>query len=622
MKKIYNLFCLFTIVTTSYAQNKQTEKADNLFDSYQYIDAIDAYQSLADSKNANTYVYKQLADCYYNIFNVEQASNWYAKAVEDKQDAETYYRYAQTLKSQGKYAEANAQMDVFASMMPNDQRAKTHRENPNYIPELADKSKLFDVQETSINDNKQSDFGSYLTNDNSLYFVSSRNTSSKTDKWTNQPYLDIYQSVRNSDGTFSEPQPVKQLNTPYHDGPISLSNDGNTIFFARDGNSTGDFKKLKGKNVKLGQQGLYKATRLNGEWVNIQPLPFNSSDYSVSHPSLSPDGKTLYFASNMPGGLGDTDIWKVTVNGDSYGTPENLGSLVNTEGKEGFPFISENGILYFASSGKQGFGGFDIFKVDLNSNEDAINLGKPVNTKSDDFSFSINTSKNIAFFSSNRTGVDNIYSATPICSYEAMVLATDSKTNASLSDAKVTVFDDKNNIVATQTTDSSGVTSFNLFCQPYYSILVSKDGYESSTVKLSNSDRKQKDVIVPLKPINELITETEVKLNNIYFEFDKSNITQQGANELDKLVEIMTEYPEMIILVKSHTDTKGNQAYNLKLSERRAQSTVQYLVSKGIDKERLMAKGMGSSEPKIDCKSNCTEEVDAQNRRSEFLIVK
>lgn len=622
MKIIYIVASLFFIVNTSYSQNKHTEKADKLFNTYQYVDAIDAYLEVVNDKKADGYVYKQLADSYYNMFNTTEAAKWYAKALESKQDAEVYFKYAQCLKTEGKYEEANKQMDIFSKMKPNDQRAKNHLANPNYIPRLADKDKLFDAEEISINDKAQSDFGAVLSNDNVLYFVSSRNASKKQDKWTNKPYLDIYESVRSNDGALSDPTPATDLNTPYHDGPVTLSADGNTIIFARDGHSDGNYKKDKKNNVKIAQQGLYKAIKRDGKWVDITPLPFNSINYSVSHPSLSEDGKTLYFASNMPGGLGDTDIWKVSVNGSQFGTPENLGPNVNTAGKEGFPFISENHILYYSSSGKQGFGGFDVFKVDLNTNEDAVNLGKPINTKSDDFSFSINTTKNVGYFASNRSGVDNIYMAIPICQSELTALITDIKTNTTLSNAKVSILDDKNNVITTQQTDAKGNTSFNIECQTNYVLNVSKEGYETTSYTVEPSNGGMVTAAVALNPINEMITETEVKLKNIYFEFNKSNITQQGANELDKLVSIMKDYPNMVILVKSHTDTKGSHEYNLKLSNERAQSTVQYVISKGISKDRISGQGLGSSEPKIDCKSNCTPEEDAQNRRSEFLIVK
>lgn len=610
------------LLTAAYAQEKHTAKADQLFESYQYVNAIEEYLKLAESKKADQYVYTQLADCYYNVFNTEEASKWYAKAVGGKASAETYYRYAQTLKALGKYQEANQQMDVFANMVPNDLRAKEHKANPNYIPSLANKAKMFDVADTNINSKGQSDFGAILTNDNTLYFASTRNTSKRTDKWNNQPYLDVFSATRNADGTLSEPTPVKELNTAFHDGPVTVSNDGNTMFFARDGHSEGQFERSKKTNTKVGQQGLYKAVKVDGKWSNVTALPFNSVNYSVTNPSLSKDGKTLYFASNMPGGYGESDIWKVSVAENGYGKPENLGEKINTPGKENFPFITDDNTLFFSSSGRQGFGGLDVFKTDLNASSSVQNIGKPVNTEKDDFSFSFNKVANIGYFSSNRNGNDAIFMATPICEAQAIVVVTNKKTGAVLANADVAILDAKGNLITTRKSDANGKVSYDLECETAYSLKAELANFEVAV----NSVQKTKsgEVTIPLEmvPVEVIITETEVILNNVYFEFNKSNITSQGASELNKLVKVMMDNPTMEILVKSHTDSKGSVAYNLRLSEQRAQSTVQYLISKGIAKNRLSGKGFGNSVPKVDCGTNCSDEEHAQNRRSEFIIVK
>jgi len=622
MRNIISLFCLLLITSISLGQNKKTEKADKLYNSYQYVDAIEEYLKLSGDKGISTYISTQLADSYYNIYNIEEAAKWYKTALEKQPSAETYYKYAQVLKSQGKYELANKQMDEFAKLLSDDERAKNYLKNPNYIPQLVEKDKLFNIEETSINDDKQSDFGAVLSNDNILYFVSTRKSSKKQDLWTKQSYLDIYKSIRNEDGTLSTPEEVAELNTMYHDGPLTISKDGKTMYFSRDGHSMGTYKKIKNNKVKLAQQGIYRATLIDGKWDNITALPINSNDYTVSHPSLSPDGKTLYFASNMPGGQGDTDIWKISIDGSNYGKPVNLGDNVNTSGKEGFPFIAEDNILYFASSGRQGFGGFDIFKCDLKNNTKAENLGNGINTKSDDFSFSVNSLNKIGYFSSNRSGSDNIYLAIPICQFETLITVKDRITNAFVKNAKITILDSQNREIATQKSDKNGKTDFNVSCEDSYSISVSKKGYNDIIIPVEESEGNDVTINVDLEPINEIITEREVKLNNIYFAFNKSNITQQGALELDKLVKIMKDYPEMKILVRSHTDTKGAVDYNKKLSERRAESTVQYLISKGVDKSRLSSEGVGSNEPLVKCTPNCTDSQDAKNRRSEFLIKK
>jgi outer membrane protein OmpA-like peptidoglycan-associated protein len=395
------------------------------------------------------------------------------------------------------------------------------------------------------------------------------------------------------------------------------------MYFSRDSHNEKEYEKDKKLNTKFGQVFLYKATKEGDKWGNIQSLPFNSTDYSNSSPSLSKDGKTLYFSSNMPGSVGETDIWKVAVNADgSFGKPENLGNKINTEAREQFPQITDDNILFFSSNGHIGLGGLDIYMIDLKTNNDIQNVGKPVNSEKDDFAFSFNATKNTGFFSSNRTGVDNLYQANPVCGVEATVVVTDTKTGALLSNARVSILDAKKNVLETQTTTASGEIIFPVDCNTPYSIQAAKDGYENGVFAIGATNGGKVKVNAPLNPIDVIVTETEVVLKEINFEFNKSNITAEGAFELDKLVQVMKNNEKIEIMVKAHTDNKGSDTYNMSLSDRRAKSTVQYVISKGIDKSRITGKGYGESEPKVDCKEACTEEENAQNRRSEFLIVK
>uniref|UniRef100_UPI0037C05DD7 OmpA family protein n=1 Tax=Flavobacterium sp. TaxID=239 RepID=UPI0037C05DD7 len=604
MKKVY--ISILSIVSLSLtplsAQTKDTQKADKLFKRLEYVDAAQEYLKLAENGKADGYVYKQLADSYFNTFNASEATKWYARAVETPQDAETYYRYAQMLKAQGKYEEANKQMQSFASKAPNDQRAKDFKANPNYLPSLLDKQKKFDIKSLDINSDK-SDFGAVL-HQNNLYFTSARNGARKNYGWNEEPYLDIYKATYNVDGTITNAEPVADLNSKWHDGPSSLSADGNTIYFSSESfKEKGGFEKDKSINAKLGQVNLYKATMANGKWSNITQLPFNSNTYSTGNPSLSKDGKTLYFASNRPGSIGGTDIWRVAVKEDgTYGEPENLGSKVNTEGEENFPFVTEdNKTLYFASSGRQGFGGLDVFAYDMTKGE-STNLGKPVNSEKDDFAFSLNAEKNIGFLSTNRSGVDNIYLATPICGVEVITVVTDAKTGKVLSNAKVAIVDEKKNVIATETSGANGEVAYYVECNKAYTIQASKDGYESNTFSVAASKGEARKVEAALNPIDVIVTETEVVLKPIFFEFNKSNITQEGAFELDKLVQVLQNNKSMVVLAKAHTDNRGSDVYNLRLSDARAKSTVQYILSKGISKEQISGKGMGETEPKVDCK--------------------
>ena len=563
-----------------------------------------------------------MADSYFNMFNTTEATKWYAKAVQSPQDAETYYRYAQMLKANVKYEEANKQMMQFTNKAPNDQRAKTFKENPNYIPKLFDVSKLYEVKSGTFNTDK-TDFGAVLNN-NTIYFTSTRNNSRKDYGWNKEPYLDLYKADFNSDKTITNVSNVTELNSKYHDGPATISADGNTIYFASDSFRESSFEKDSKNKLKLGRNNIFKAVNNGGSWNSITSLPFNSNSFSTSNPSISSDGKTLYFSSDMPGSLGGVDIWKVSINGDnSYGKPENLGSKVNTEGNESFPFIADdNTTLYFASSGKPGLGGLDIFKIDLSKSDEAINMGKPINTEKDDFAFTYNKSQNIGFLSSNRNGNDDIYEVHTICNVDVVTVVTNAKTGAILTNASVSIVDDKKNIIATEVSNSKGEVMYKVDCDKSYAIVAAKDGFESNTFEVTKSNGGKITIPAALQPIDVIITETEIVLKPIYFEYNKSNITQEGAFELDKLVQVMKNNLQLVVLAKAHTDNRGSDVFNLNLSDRRAKATAQYVISKGIASDRITGKGMGETEPKVDCKENCTEEEHAQNRRSEFLIVK
>jgi outer membrane protein OmpA-like peptidoglycan-associated protein len=320
---------------------------------------------------------------------------------------------------------------------------------------------------------------------------------------------------------------------------------------------------------------------------------------------------------------GSTDIWKVAVTGNnSYGKPENLGPKINTEGRENFPYITDDNKLFFASEGRKGFGGMDIFMIDLAKGGEAINVGLPVNSPKDDFAFSFNNTKNIGFFSSNKAGIDNLYLATPICGVEAVVQVKDAKTGKFLSNAKVAILDDRNNVIQTTNADENGNVTYSIDCDRPYVIQATKDGYLQNTAPIAKTKERIVNITVDLTPIDVIIVGNEIKLNEIYFEYNKSNITKEGASELDKLVQVLQQNPNMVIMVKSHTDNRGSAEYNLTLSNNRAKATVQYVISRGIDGTRISGQGYGEREPKVDCGENCTDEQHSQNRRSEFLIVK
>jgi outer membrane protein OmpA-like peptidoglycan-associated protein len=311
------------------------------------------------------------------------------------------------------------------------------------------------------------------------------------------------------------------------------------------------------------------------------------------------------------------------------GEPENLGQKVNTEGQEMFPYISSNNTLYFSSNGHLGLGGMDVFYTRVIDGKMAPvrNVGIPINSNGDDFAFSINEETEEGFVSSNREGgqgSDDVYAfkkLQPLCDVLITATVLDDKTREPLNGASVSLYDAEGNKVVTKTTNEEGVAEFIVECEQDTELEVVMDDFESKKVTVKGTSEEEMAVQISLDPIEKIMTPEEIVLNPIYFDFDKSNITAQAAFELDKLVQIMNKYPDLVINATSHTDSRGPDSYNQRLSQRRAKSTQQYVISKGIDASRISAEGKGESEPKVNCGSNCTDEQHQMNRRSEFKIV-
>ncbi len=609
------------------AQDSYTQTADELFQRFEFNQAIKEYLKLVEKPKykSSSYVFEKLATSYYNIFDVENASLWYSKLIKTNPltDGEIHYRYAQILNALNKYEEANKQMDIFVKKSPSDYRAKAHKSKIEYLKNYTDKPTDFKVKPITALNTKFSDFGGFLTADNTFYFVSAEkmNADKKRKGWNNQPYLDIYKAKFDGEN-FNASEPVKELNSKWHDGPLSITADGNTIYFISESFNQNLYKKEKNNNLKLGQLGLFIATKSDDSW-DIKPFPLNSNKYSISSPAISKDGKTLYFSSDMPGTYGNFDIWEIEVTKNGFGTPKNLGKEVNTKGYEDYSYISDDNILYFASNQREGFGGLDIYAIDRTiKNATAKNLGATINSKRDDFSFTYNTKSKIGFFTSNIKGNDDLYMALPICKKQIQIIYKDSKTKKSIQNVNAEVSNSSTNAFVENNTKNKYFYEF--LCEENYTVASSKEGYMPQTTALEAIENRSSNILeIFLEPIEKapVITETEVILQPVYFEFNESNITYQGALELDKLVTVMNSHPSMNIFVKSHTDSKGRKKYNMTLSDKRAQATVQYIISKGIDENRISGKGFGESDLKVPCKK-CTEAEHSQNRRSEFIIIK
>ncbi len=616
------------------AQSKQTEKADKYFDNLEYVNAISEYLEVIEDGHGDDYVYGRLADTYYNVFNTTAAEEWYAKVLETSQNAEHYFRYAQMLKANGKYEKANAAMNKFASVAPNDARAIAHKSNPNRVASLLEDTPKFTVKALEAFNSKYAEFGP-IEHEGKVYYASARSGKSRKYGWNEEPYLDIYSSDYDAgSGDLSNETTLgSKVNTKYNEGTVSFSLDGKTMYFSgesldRDAGLFG--KKFKKDNTGKSTINLYTATLENGEWTNVTTLPFNVENYNTGDPAVSLDGKRLYFSSDREGSIGATDLWYVTINEDgTYGEPVNLGEAINTEGSERFPYISSKNILYFASNGRPGLGMLDVYASQMEGDNfgSVRNLGAPINSGKDDFSYTVNEETQQGFFASNRdggAGSDDIYrfeQIIPVCDVLLTVQVIDSKTQAPLALTSVAIFDENSNKVATKTSDENGYVQFKYECNQAFKVEANKELYLSNSIDVAETDEPEVSKQIALE---EIIVEDRVVLNPIFFELDKHNITAQGAAELDKLVEVMNTYPDMVIRAESHTDSRANDDYNMALSQRRAKSTAQYVISKGISADRITGVGMGETQLINECGNGvkCSEAAHQANRRSEFIIVK
>ena len=630
MRKIISIF-IITLLSSAIltAQSNETKRADKHFNKYEFVEAATDYLKLVTDGKADTYVYSQLAESYFNVFNTIEAEKWYAKALETSSEPEMVYNYSQMLKANGKYEESNTQLDLFASMRPADHRATAFRENPNYLPKILEKGKRFNVQNLAIN-SEVSDFGGTLKN-GKLYITSARNSNRKTYGWNEEPFLDIYTAYVNDDGEFQTPSIIEQnINTKYHEGTVSFSPDGNTMYFSRESFYEKVYQRDSITKYKISVLNLYKSINQEGQWSEAEALSLNGDSYSVKNPSVSADGKTLYFASDKTGGYGNFDIYSAPIDENgSVGDATNLGQKLNTEGQEMFPFISANNTLYFSSNGHLGLGGLDVFFAKIVDGKvgPIRNIGIPVNGNADDFAFSINEETEEGFVSSNReggVGSDDIYSIKkiqPICDVLVSVTVKDRKTGLILVGAAVSIQDADGNIFGTKTSNTEGVVEYIIECNIDTKLVGSKIDYESGFTLVAGTSEEEVSADLLLTPIDEIILANKVILNPIYFDFDKSNINAQAAFELDKLVQLMNKYKSIVLSAESHTDSRGSASYNLSLSERRAMTTAQYVISKGIDASRITGEGKGETMPSVDCGGRCTEEEHQLNRRSEFLIL-
>lgn len=611
------------------AQAQELGLANHLFKITSYIEAAELFEK---EKFKTQDIYEKLGDCYYFNSHMDEAAKWYGELMlfhESSVDPSYFFKYAQALKGLEKYEEASPWLKKYETIIKNGK-----------INDVIKLDSLLNENRESIYDvftlggnTAETDFGGSFYN-NTLVFSSSR-SGGKIYDWNKQPYLDLYQANIDSEGNLEEIKPFSsKINTKLHESNAVFTKDGNTMYFTRNNLING--KKVKDKN-KVTHLKIFRAELINDEWENISELPFNGDNYSIVHPALSEDDKKLYFSSDMPGTIGSFDIFVVNIDGkDNYSKPKNLGPKINTKHLEQFPFYSKD-TLYYSSNGLVGFGGLDVFKSYNNVKQGFTtpkNLKLGINSSLDDFGYVLDEEKSAGYISSNRIGGrggDDIYKfrkATAIFRIDGKVkdrLKLDPVEGASIS-----LLDADKKVLETLKSDKDGEFSFILEPEKDYTIKVKHKSYIpttynfktsktdpviSSTILLDLYQTIDPDIVFKNKKV-------QIDHEPIYFDFNSSILTPKAKVILDDVVRVINKYPEINIHCGSHTDSRGSDKYNKWLSLRRAKSTADYIISKGISASRITSNGYGESELVNQCadKVKCTEEEHQLNRRSEFVL--
>ena len=618
-------------------------RADAKFEQESYISAIRIYEHLAKKGKGTAEIYEKLGDANYFNANYVQAQKWYEKryTLHAPFPEGFLYRYSQTLKSAGMQEQAQKIMAEYAKEKPTELRVRNQTPTLRAQNSIKKGSDNFSIINLNLN-SKYSDFSSAFKGD-TLLFASARPRiiANQIYQRTGQSFTNLYYSVKSNDTSFTYSEPKlfsKKVFSVYHEATPVFTKDGKTMYYTQN-----ELKENNKRKLTNGLNKIYKATYENGKWIEQGVLDIFALDsIRVAHPALSPDEKTLYFASDAKGSYGQSDLYKIELYPDgSIGNPVNLGSTINTEARESYPFITQDNILLFASDGRLGMGGYDIYAVDLNTpNALPVHLSSPINSPFDDFGINWDRSTNQGVFTSNRPGGkgdDDLYvfnnTGSPfVFQYLTTIKGRVMDINSSdpVDYAALVLLDKDNNEVARTIADENGNFVFeNVTSNAMYTIQGSKDKYSTAGVEVTarlygdniSKDIRLKKDIYEITPGLDLAKVLEI--NQIYFDLDKSNIREDAIEPLEKIVEALVMYPEIKIEIGSHTDSRQHRKYNKLLSQRRADATMAYLIKRGIAPERLTAKGYGESQLVNHCADavQCTEAEHQQNRRSSFVIV-
>lgn len=636
------LFALSSII--GHSQTHDLEKAEKKYTDFAYVKASDIYERLIKKGYHSPEIIKKIANSLYFQAKFIEATKWYAELFANTSseiETESYLRYAHCLKASGDFKKADDILVLLSKIKSTDSRIKAFETHKNYKEIITKNSNRYAIENIAIN-SKNSDFGATLL-DNKLVFTSNRSTNKNLehiDSWTNQPFTDIYYCTIENGSLVDPKQFSSAINTIVNESTPIFTLDGKTMYFTRNNYNKDKFKPNQNEKILL---KIYKAVHNGTEWTNIEELPFNSNAYSCAHPSLSVDGKKLYFSSDMPGTIGQSDLFYCDINADgTYGKPINLGPTINTEGRETYPFISADNELYFASDGHLGLGGLDIFvsKYYGKNYLEPVNVGAPVNGNFDDFAFIIDSKSKIGFVTSNRPenskGFDDIYKLKELkpllfeTTIQGQIVCEDSKIESEkqINKSNLILLDKYYNIIAeTKTNDSGNYTFEHLKTNEEYFLRIEHEGYVTQEIPITTDiSPKPLDPITIKKELKKVTVGNDLKniseINNVLYDVNSWKIRPDAEITLIKIHEVLVAFPKMSIAIHSYADSRASDQYNLILSEKRALETKQWLIAQGINSERITAKGYGETNLVNHCKDGvpCSEKEHEKNRRSEFII--
>lgn len=642
MKNLYLICCLLCI-SISFAQSKLT-KANKLFKEYSYTEASKAYEEhLAKNKKPATQTLLNAGDSYYFIDDMRNASKWYQRLYDlqgTNVDEEHFLRYIESTKAILDYDRADKATKEYLTKKGDQKRIAHYATQKRQMDSLSKAKSLYTAYNLPSNTNK-ADFGTAFFG-NKIVYSSSKDTAKLDQKlynWNQEPFLKLYVSERNMEnGTLYNDQIfLPNVQSKYHESTVAFSNDLKKVYY-----TTNILKKKKLVNDEEGTNNfkIIRGTIDGLKLAHSEDIFFDSKDYSVGHPAISEDGKWLFFASDMPGGFGGADLYVSQIADDgTIGPPKNLGPEINTAANDMFPSFT-NGVLYFASDGHFGWGGLDVYESTFYGNmkfSEPRNLGAPVNSNRDDFAYIVDSTNEFGYFSSNRAGGkggDDIYYFTKAkapCDQFISGRVINSKSKLAIADASVKAFNMFGDEITEATTNADGVYKITAPCAQKVKIVATKanhssDQKEAETNKVNGDEIKN--INFELSAYEDLVikkgNEEKIDINPIFFDYDKSDITAQASVELDKVVFAMNNFPKIKIKIESHTDSRGKDEYNLKLSDARAKSTQAYIITKGIDASRIeSAIGYGETRLTNKCTNGvkCTEEEHFANRRSDFIVI-